>query len=100
MPLSSKEKISSCKTTLETSTRKRKASDNNHLQSKRTRDDHLGTGEHRQADGKNMGEATPKRANFSALNPSNNGFTSRSSPLVNSKPGSSKKLVIKNFKGR
>ena len=45
-----------------------------------------------------MGEA-PKRANFSALSPSNNGFTSRASPLANSKPGSSKKLIIKNFKG-
>ncbi|XP_071501882.1 cullin-4A-like [Diadema antillarum] len=97
MPLSSKDKISSCKTTLETNTRKRRASDNNHLHSKRARDD-LTTGENRQTDGKNMGEATPKRQNFSALNPSNNGFTSRSSPLVNNKPGGSKKLVIKNFK--
>ncbi|XP_063967788.1 cullin-4A-like [Lytechinus pictus] len=98
MPLSSKEKIASCKTTLEANTRKRRASDNNHLHTKRARED-LGTGEHRQSsEGKNMGEATPKRANFSALNPSNNGFNSRSSPLVNNKPGTSKKLVIKNFK--
>ena len=40
-----------------------------------------------------------KKANFSALTNPNNGFKSHSSPLANSKPGSAKKLVIKNFKG-
>lgn len=47
-----------------------------------------------------MGEATPKRANFSALSPPSNGFTNRAAQLANNKPTSSKKLVIKNFKAR
>lgn len=38
-----------------------------------------------------------KKANFSAL--SGNGISRHSSPHANSKPGASKKLVIKNFKG-
>lgn len=38
-----------------------------------------------------------KRANFSAL--SNPNGVSKTSPLVNTKPGAAKKLVIKNFKG-
>ncbi len=40
----------------------------------------------------------PKKANFSALNSPSNGFNKHVSPLMNSKPGSAKKLVIKNFK--
>lgn len=40
----------------------------------------------------------PKRANFSALNPSN-GIARHASPLSNNKSGAIKKLVIKNFKG-
>ena len=42
---------------------------------------------------------TQKRANFSALNSPSNGFSRHASPLANNKPGSAKKLVIKNFKG-
>ena len=42
---------------------------------------------------------TQKRANFSALNSTSNGFSRHASPLANNKPGSAKKLVIKNFKG-
>ena len=38
-----------------------------------------------------------KRANFSALGNPNG--VSKTSPLVNTKPGAAKKLVIKNFKG-
>lgn len=38
-----------------------------------------------------------KRANFSAL--SNPNGVNKTSPLVNTKPGAAKKLVIKNFKG-
>ena len=97
MPLTRNEQNSSLKSDLEIGQRKRKTSGNNHHHGhdrKRTRDDLC-------EDDENliMGEA-PKRANFSALTTSNNGFTSRASPLVNNKPGSSKKLVIKNFKGR
>lgn len=45
---------------------------------------------------------TQKRANFSALTVGNpNGVTNRISPsLANTKPGSAKKLVIKNFKSK
>ncbi|XP_033637591.1 cullin-4A-like [Asterias rubens] len=97
MPLTRNEQNSSLKSDLEIGQRKRKTSGNNHHHGhdrKRTRDDLC-------EDDENliMGEA-PKRANFSALSTSNNGFTSRASPLVNNKPGSSKKLVIKNFKVR
>ncbi len=42
---------------------------------------------------------TQKRANFSALSSPSNGFSRHASPLAN-KPGSAKKLVIKNFKGK
>ena len=45
---------------------------------------------------KNMTDSQ-KKANFSALNTHSNGFNK--SPVVNSKPGSAKKLTIKNFKG-
>lgn len=38
-----------------------------------------------------------KKANFSAL--SGNGISRHASPLSTTKPGASKKLVIKNFKG-
>jgi hypothetical protein len=38
-----------------------------------------------------------KRANFSAL--SNPNGVNKTSPLVTTKPGATKKLVIKNFKG-
>lgn len=43
-----------------------------------------------------------KRANFSALTVTNpNGVTNKISPsLANAKPGSAKKLVIKNFKSK
>ena len=41
-----------------------------------------------------------KKANFSSLTNPNNGFNRHTSPLVNSKPGSAKKLIIKNFKGK
>ena len=41
-----------------------------------------------------------KKANFSSLSSPSNGFNRHTSPLVNSKPGAAKKLVIKNFKGR
>lgn len=40
-----------------------------------------------------------KRANFSALTSPSNGINRHASPLANSKPGSTKKLIIKNFKG-
>ena len=40
-----------------------------------------------------------RKANFSALTSPNNGFN-RHSPIMNSKPGAAKKLVIKNFKGK
>ena len=41
-----------------------------------------------------------KRANFSALpNPGTNGVHRHASPLGSNKPGTTKKLVIKNFKG-
>jgi len=44
---------------------------------------------------------TQKRANFSALTVSNpNGVNKISPSLVNAKPGSAKKLVIKNFKSK
>lgn len=40
-----------------------------------------------------------KKANFSAITNPNNGFTKHTSPMANTgKPGSAKKLVIKNFK--
>lgn len=38
-----------------------------------------------------------KKANFSAL--SGNGISRHASPLANAKPGASRKLTIKNFKG-
>ena len=41
-----------------------------------------------------------KRANFSALaSPGTNGISRHASPLASNKPGTTKKLVIKNFKG-
>lgn len=40
-----------------------------------------------------------RRANFSALTPASNGLNRTSPSLVNLKPGTAKKLVIKNFKG-
>jgi len=41
-----------------------------------------------------------KRANFSALpSPGSNGVHRHASPLGSNKPGTTKKLVIKNFKG-
>ena len=46
-----------------------------------------------------MTDTQNKRANFSALSSPSNGFSRHASPLANSKPGSAKKLVIKNFKG-
>ncbi|KAJ8031251.1 Cullin-4B [Holothuria leucospilota] len=91
MPLSNSEKL---KSEPGLSQRKRRQSGNNHLHHsdrKRSREELARAGP------SIMGE-TPKRANFSAINPSNNGFTNRSSPLINNKPGGSKKLVIKNFK--
>lgn len=93
MPLSNSEKL---KPETGLSQRKRRQSGNNHLHSdrKRSREELARVGP------STMGETTPKRANFSAINPSNNGFTNRSLPLINNKPGGgSKKLVIKNFKG-
>ncbi|CAH1781894.1 unnamed protein product [Owenia fusiformis] len=39
-----------------------------------------------------------RRANFSALTSPSNGLHKNVSPLMNSKPGSTKKLIIKNFK--
>jgi hypothetical protein len=42
--------------------------------------------------------ANERKANFSALN-SPNGVTRSNTPVVNSKPGTAKKLVIQNFKG-
>ncbi|XP_071837977.1 cullin-4A-like [Apostichopus japonicus] len=92
MPLSNSEKL---KPETGLSQRKRRQSGNNHLHSdrKRSREELARVGP------STMGETTPKRANFSAINPSNNGFTNRSLPLINNKPGGgSKKLVIKNFK--
>ena len=47
----------------------------------------------------NMTDTQQKKANFSALTSPSNGFNRNASPLANSKPGSAKKLVIKNFKG-
>ena len=42
-----------------------------------------------------------KRANFSALSsPGTNGISRHASPLASNKPGTTKKLVIKNFKGK
>lgn len=41
---------------------------------------------------------TQKRANFSALSPNPNGVNKNSATLLTSKPGSAKKLIIKNFK--
>ena len=41
-----------------------------------------------------------KRANFSALTAPSNGFNRHNSPVNATKPGSAKKLVIKNFKGK
>ncbi|EEB20367.1 Cullin-4A, putative [Pediculus humanus corporis] len=41
---------------------------------------------------------TQKRANFSALNSNSNGVNKNSNSLLVSKPGSAKKLIIKNFK--
>ena len=42
-----------------------------------------------------------KRANFSALpSPGSNGVHRHASPLNSSKPGTTKKLVIKNLKGK
>lgn len=38
-----------------------------------------------------------KKANFSAVTPPNNGY--KHPPVANNKPGSAKKLIIKNFKG-
>lgn len=43
---------------------------------------------------------TQKRANFSALNSNPNGMNKNSTSLLASKPGSAKKLIIKNFKGK
>lgn len=40
-----------------------------------------------------------KRANFSALSAPSNGMSRHASPLANNKPGATKKLIIKNFKG-
>ncbi|XP_041357588.1 cullin-4A-like isoform X2 [Gigantopelta aegis] len=41
-----------------------------------------------------------RKPNFSALTTSSNGINRHASPLANSKPGSAKKLVIKNFKDK
>lgn len=41
-----------------------------------------------------------KRANFSALSSPSNGLNKHTSPLMVNKPGATKKLVIKNFKGK
>lgn len=46
-----------------------------------------------------MTDTTQKRANFSALQPTSNGVNRTIPNFVNLKPGSAKKLVIKNFKG-
>ena len=51
------------------------------------------------ADPKDEMTDSQKKANFSALTNPSNGFNRHTSPLVNSKPGTTKKLVIKNFKG-
>lgn len=41
-----------------------------------------------------------RRANFSAISSSSNGLNKHVSPLANNKPGATKKLVIKNFRGK
>ena len=71
-----------------TITKKRRLSDNCSTQNKRFREN---------------SELSPmtdsqKRANFSALTSPSNGINRLASPLANSKPGSTKKLIIKNFK--
>lgn len=43
---------------------------------------------------------TQKKANFSAVNSNPNGMNKNGAGLLGSKPGSAKKLVIKNFKGK
>ncbi|XP_077987604.1 cullin-4A-like [Glandiceps talaboti] len=93
MPLTSTEKSPLVKTDLEPNHKKRRPDENNHhLQNaKRFRDDSPN-------ESTPMADSTQRRPNFSALSPTNNGFTSRASPLANSKPGSTKKLVIKNFR--
>lgn len=62
-----------------------------------------GSGDHYCKIGKqeeNMTDASnQRRANFSALTPSSNGLNRTVPSLVNLKPGTAKKLVIKNFKG-
>ncbi|XP_075233766.1 cullin 4 [Lycorma delicatula] len=45
-----------------------------------------------------MTDTSQKRANFSALQPTSNGVNRTIPSIVNLKPGSAKKLVIKNFK--
>lgn len=99
MPLTSADQKSSLKTGSDRTSRKRRTSGNNYHNSdkKRTKSDCSETDS--SCGGQIMGEATPKRANFSALSPPSNGFTNRAAQLANNKPTSSKKLVIKNFKG-
>lgn len=41
-----------------------------------------------------------RRANFSAISSPSNGLNKHVSPLANNKPGATKKLVIKNFRGK
>ncbi|XP_070538317.1 cullin-4A-like [Ptychodera flava] len=94
MPLTSTEKSPLVKTDIEPNHKKRRPDENNHHHqnpTKRFRDDLPN-------ESTPMADSTQRRPNFSALSPTNNGFTSRASPLANSKPGSTKKLVIKNFK--
>ncbi|KAL0268902.1 UNVERIFIED_CONTAM: hypothetical protein PYX00_010685 [Menopon gallinae] len=46
----------------------------------------------------NMTDTTQKRENFSALIPNPNGVNKNSASFISSKPGSAKKIIIKNFK--
>ena len=80
----------------------RENSENTHLKKRR----HSSENQNRSSPTKKIKEDvtsemadTQKRANFSALNSPSNGFSRHASPLANNKPGSAKKLVIKNFKG-
>ncbi|XP_071950198.1 cullin-4A-like [Antedon mediterranea] len=75
--------------------KKRRPSENNHY----TQTDRKKLKKDEATVAEPMGESVPRRANFSALSPSNNGFTTgRASPIVSNKPGAGKKLIIKNFK--
>ena len=75
--------------------RKRRCSDNNNQLSP----NFLLSKKVKQEDSASKMTDSHKKANFSAITNSTNGFNRHTSPVVNSKPGSAKKLVIKNFKG-